>query len=117
VGGWSRWYSTSSHRSFSTTVCARQAWAGIYLALIVGAVAPGISTLLRLIRDRTADGLAVFVITTMLLGVGVSLIAGSPRFLLAKEAWITGVAAAWFLISARGTRSGVQQIGAIPADT
>ena len=82
----------------------RAAGVGIYLALIAGAVAPGISTLLRLIRDRTADGLAVFVMTTMLLGVGVSLIAGSPRFLLAKEAWITGVAAAWFLISARGTR-------------
>lgn len=42
--------------------------------------------------------------TTMLIGIGVALVAGSPRFLLAKEAWVTGVAGAWFLTNARGNR-------------
>ena len=30
--------------------------------------------------------------------------AASPRFLLAKEAWIPGVGAAWFLITVRARR-------------
>jgi hypothetical protein len=46
----------------------------------------------------------VFVMTTMLLGVGVSLIAGRPRFLLAKEGWVTAVGGTWFLVTARGGR-------------
>ena len=82
----------------------RAAGVGIYLALVAGAIAPGVSTAARLIRVRTVDGLAVFVMTTMLLGIAVSLIAGSPRFLLAKEGWIIAVGGAWFLISARGRR-------------
>jgi hypothetical protein len=54
-----------------------------YLALVAGAVAPGISKLVRLIGARGVDRLVGFVMTTMLLGVAVSLTAGSPRFLLA----------------------------------
>jgi hypothetical protein len=37
----------------------------------------------------------------MLASVAVSLIAGSPRFLLAKDAWLTGLAGVWFLASLR----------------
>jgi hypothetical protein len=65
---------------------------------------PGISTTVRLISGGTLDGLALFVMTTMLIGVGIALIAGSPRFLLAKEAWVTAVGGLWFLISVRGRR-------------
>ena len=82
----------------------RAAGVGIYLALLAGAVAPGVSTVGRLVRLRTVDRLAVFVMTTMLLGVGVALIAGSPRFLLAKEGWVTAAGGAWFLLTARGRR-------------
>jgi hypothetical protein len=83
---------------------SRSAGMSVYFALLAGAVVPGISTTVRLINGGTLDGLAVFVMTTMLIGVGIALIAGSPRFLLAKEAWVTAVGGAWFLVSARGRR-------------
>ena len=83
---------------------SRSAGMSVYFALLAGAVAPGISTIVRLIKGGTFDGLAVFVMTTMLIGVGIALIAGSPRFLLAKEAWVTAVGGAWFLVRARGRR-------------
>ena len=38
--------------------------------------------------------------TTMLvLSTLVSLIAGSPRFLLARDAWLTGLTGIWFIAS------------------
>ena len=83
---------------------SRSAGMSVYFALLAGAVVPGITTTVRLIKGGTLDGLAVFVMTTMLIGVGIALIAGSPRFLLAKEAWVTAVGGAWFLVSARGRR-------------
>ena len=82
----------------------RAAGAGIYLALLAGAVVPGISMMIRLVRGVAFDRLAVFVMTTMLIGVGVAVIAGSPRFLLAKEGWVTAVGGVWFLLSARGAQ-------------
>ena len=69
----------------------RAAGAGIYLALLAGAVVPAISMMVRLVRGARFDRLAVFVMTTMLIGVGVAVIAGNPRFLLAKEGWVTAV--------------------------
>jgi hypothetical protein len=83
---------------------SRAAGAGIYVALLAGAVIPAISTLIRLIAGARLDRLAMFVMTTMVIGVGVALVAGSPRFLLAKEACVTGVASAWFLLSANGSQ-------------
>jgi hypothetical protein len=56
------------------------------------------------IRSRTLNRLGIFVLSTMLLGVGVSLISGSPRFLLAKEARLTAVIGVWFLASSRRQR-------------
>ena len=76
----------------------------VYFALLAGAFVPGISSTVRLIKGGTFDGLALFVMTTMLMGVGIAVIAGSPRFLLATEAWVTAVGGAWFLVSARGRR-------------
>ena len=59
---------------------------------------------MKLVRHHRLDHLGTLVIAMMLLGVGVSLIAGSPQFLLAKEGWITGLWGAWFLISLRSRR-------------
>ena len=64
---------------------SRSAGTSVYFALLAGAVVPGISTTVRLISGGTLDGLALFVMTTMLIGVGIALIAGSPRFLLANS--------------------------------
>ncbi len=82
----------------------RAASVDVYVALAAGTIPPAISTAVRLVRTRTIDRLATFVLTTMILGVGVSLTAGSPRFLLAKEALATGVGGAWFLASTRSNR-------------
>jgi hypothetical protein len=73
----------------------RAAGASVFLALLLGAIVPAASTLAGPIRSRTLDRLGIFVVSTMLLGVGVSLISGSPRFLLAKEAWLTTVIGVW----------------------
>jgi hypothetical protein len=82
----------------------RAAGASVFLALSLGAIVPAASTLAGLIRSRTLDRLGIFVLSTMLLGVGVSLISGSPRFLLAREAWLTAVIGVWFLASSHGQR-------------
>ncbi len=71
----------------------------VYLALLLGAAVPAAISVATLVRARTVDQVGAFMLTTMLLGVAVSLIVGSPRFLLAKEAWITAAVGGWFLIS------------------
>jgi intracellular septation protein A len=78
--------------------------ASVYLALLAGAVVPAVTTAAGVIRSRTVDRLGAFMLSTMLLGVAVALIAGSPRFLLAKEAWVTAAVGVWFVLSARGSR-------------
>jgi hypothetical protein len=82
----------------------RAAGASVVLALSLGAIVPAASTLAGLIRSRALDRLGTFVLSTMLLGVGVSLISGSPRLLLAKEAWLTTVIGVWLLLSSRRER-------------
>ncbi|RZS80005.1 hypothetical protein EV189_3484 [Motilibacter rhizosphaerae] len=50
-------------------------------------------------RERRVDGLSAY-LTAMTLGaVAVSVLPGSTRFLLAKEALLTGVTGVWFLVS------------------
>jgi len=77
---------------------------GIYPALIVGAVPPLLSALVQIIRRDRVDSLGLFMMTMMLLSAGVSLLTGSPRFLLAKDGWLTGVSGVWMLFSARSQR-------------
>ena len=77
----------------------RAAGVGTYPALLAGAVLPGLTAVVRLIRHRRPDRLGMLVMAMMLLGAGVSLVTGSPQFLLAKEGWITGLWGAWFLAS------------------
>ena len=77
---------------------------GIYLALIVGAVAPALGAVVKLIRRERLDFLGLFMMTMLLLSAGVSLLTGSPRFLLAKDGWLTGVTGVWMLLSVRGQR-------------
>lgn len=73
---------------------------GLYLTLLISAALPAAAALARLVRSRRVDGLAVYTVAMMLLSTGVSLIAGSPRFMLAREAWLTGVTGLSFLASA-----------------
>jgi hypothetical protein len=74
------------------------------VALCAGAVPPALSGAWTLAVRRRADPIVLLVLTTLAASVCASVIAHSPRFLLAKEGLITGVWAAWFLAST-GTRS------------
>lgn len=82
----------------------RAAGVAIYLTLLVSTALPAAVGAVRLLRTRRLGGLGVYTMTMMVLSTGVSLIAGSPRFLLARDAWLTGVTGLWFLASARTRR-------------
>ena len=69
----------------------RAAGAGIVPSLIAGTAAPAGSAIVRAIRHRRIDALAVTVLTLLVLSAGVAVLAGSPRFLLAKDAALTAV--------------------------
>jgi hypothetical protein len=71
----------------------------VYAAQLASAVIPAVTALHGLIRKRQADGLALYMTTMLLLSLAVSLISGSVRFLLAREAWLTGVTGLWFIAS------------------
>ncbi|MFJ2031129.1 VC0807 family protein [Streptosporangium sp. NPDC087985] len=73
----------------------------VYLSLLITTVVPAAMGAYRLVRERRVDGLSVFMTAMMVLGVGVSLISGSERFLLAREGWLTAAVGIWFLASLR----------------
>jgi hypothetical protein len=77
----------------------RAAGVGIYLALLGGALACAAGAAVTLARTRRVTGMTGYVLTMMLLSTGVALLVGSPRFLLAREGWITGVTGLWFIAS------------------
>ena len=77
----------------------RSLGAGVWLALVAGAVAPALSSLAGLITRRRADALGLSVMALLLLGAAASLLTGSPRALLARDGWLTGAWAIWFFLS------------------
>ena len=72
---------------------------GLYATLVVSAVLPASFAVLRWFRSRERDGLAIYMLSMLVLSALVSLISGSPRFLLAREGWLTGVTGVWFIAS------------------
>lgn len=78
----------------------RAAGLGLYLTLLISAAIPAAVALVRLVRSRRIAGLALYTLVMLLLSTGISLVAGSPRFMLAREAWLTGVTGIWFTASA-----------------
>ncbi|MGI8826434.1 MAG: VC0807 family protein [Chloroflexota bacterium] len=74
------------------------------VALVVGAVPPILGATYKLVTQRRIDGLAVLVVTTVVVSIVLSVMSFGPRFLLAKDGLITGVAGAWFVGSVRGRR-------------
>jgi hypothetical protein len=77
---------------------------GVYPALIVGAVVPALGVVVTLIRREHLDFLGLFMMSMLLLSAGVSILTGGPRFLLAKDGWLTGVSGIWMLVSVRSQR-------------
>jgi len=76
----------------------------LVVALVVGAAVPAASAIVTAVTTRRIEGLAIAVIALLLLSSAVSLVTGSPRFLLAKDAGLTAVWGAWFILSLRGRR-------------
>jgi AcrR family transcriptional regulator len=64
-----------------------------------GALASAAGAAWSLTRTRRITGMTAYVATMMLLSVGVALLTRSPRFLLAREGWLTAVTGLWFLAS------------------
>lgn len=74
------------------------------VALSVGAIFPALGAAYTLATKRRPDGVALFVLATIVASIAVSVTAHDPRFLLAKEGLITGVWGIWFVASARTRR-------------
>ncbi len=76
----------------------------IFEALLIAAVVSAVIAAVPVIRHRRLDGRATYVTAIMVGGVGVSLLAGSTQFLLARGALLTGVTGLWFIASLWGRR-------------
>lgn len=77
----------------------RAAGVGQWLSLMLGLVAPGLKAVHSVVTQRRVDMLAGLVMTALLLSVGLSFLTGSPRTLLARDGWITGVVGMWVLLT------------------
>ncbi|MFI5608787.1 VC0807 family protein [Amycolatopsis sp. NPDC051903] len=68
-----------------------------WLALLAGVVPPAVRAVQTVVRKRRVDTLAVFTLSILVLSVATSFLSGSPRFLLAKDGWMTAAAGGWML--------------------
>ncbi len=77
---------------------------GVHPALVASAAVSALPALASLARHRRVDGLSTYVTAMTLGALVVSLLPGSRRFLLAREAVVTGVTGIWFLAGVRAHR-------------
>lgn len=71
-----------------------------FTSLLLSAVLPALSTVYQVVRSRHLDALAVFMMSVTVISALASLFTGSPRFLLAKDGWVTGLCGLWLLATA-----------------
>jgi hypothetical protein len=69
-------------------------------ALVISGLVPAVRVVTSMIRERTADGLAVAVVALTVVSIPVAFITGSAKLLLAKESLGTGTLGVWLIISA-----------------
>lgn len=65
---------------------------------------PAIGAAVTLIRGGRVDALAVLVIASAAISVGLSVVSGNPRTLLARNGWITGAWGLWMCWGVRASR-------------
>ncbi len=70
---------------------------GVHPALVASAAVSALPAVVSLARHRRVHGLSTYVTVMTLGALAVSLLPGSTRFLLAREAVVTGVTGIWFL--------------------
>ncbi|HEY0496077.1 MAG TPA: VC0807 family protein [Kutzneria sp.] len=68
-----------------------------WLALMLGAIPPTAHAVHGIVVRRKIDALALFTLSILGLSVATSFVTGSPRFLLAKDGWMTAIAGVWIL--------------------
>ena len=68
-------------------------------ALAVSGLVPAVRVVWSVIRERSADGLALGVLTLTVVSIPVAFITGSPKLLLAKDSLGTGALGVWLIIS------------------
>jgi hypothetical protein len=73
--------------------------AGLYLALLVSAGLSAASALVSYRRGAGDQSFAPYMLALQLLAFGIALVAGSDRFLLAKESLLTALVGCWFIAS------------------
>jgi len=79
----------------------RQAGVGVYAALVVGAVLSLVPASVAMLRGHRPGGLEAFFTVLLFASLAISLVPGDERFLLAKDALVTGGVGFWFLASLR----------------
>ena len=73
----------------------------VYAALVIGAVLSLLPALVSLVRGDRPSGLEAFFTALLFASFAISLLPGDERFLLAKDALVTGGVGAWFFASLR----------------
>lgn len=68
----------------------------LYLALLLSAAVSAVTALIAYWRGTAGQRFAPVMLALSLAGLGVALVTGSDRFLLAKESVLTAVIACWF---------------------
>lgn len=71
----------------------------VYAALVVGAVLSLVPACVSLLRGNRPSGLEAFFTVLLFASFAISLLPGDERFLLAKDALVTGGVGFWFLAS------------------
>jgi hypothetical protein len=76
------------------------------VALGAGAIVPAVGVIVQLVTRRQLDGVGGVVVVSVLATIVLSLITDSPRFLLARDGFITALWGLWFLatLTARWAR-------------
>jgi hypothetical protein len=71
-------------------------------SLLLSGVVPVVAVIVKFVRTRTIDFLAVFVLSVVALSLGVSAMTGDARTMLIRDAWgglLGGLIAVWLLAS------------------
>jgi hypothetical protein len=71
------------------------------VALGAGAIVPAVGVIIQLVTRRRLDGVGGVVVVSVLATIMLSLITDSPRFLLARDGFITALWGLWFLATLR----------------
>ncbi|WP_159050343.1 VC0807 family protein [Streptomyces cellostaticus] len=80
----------------------RAAGVGLWWAVLASAVPPMLEALLTMARERRVGMLGILVLSMVALGAALSAVTGSPRFMFAKDGWMTGIVGLVFLGTLRG---------------